>query len=128
LSSSHRLVHALMALDALFMQSPTLSDSPPLQTFASHVARTLMLLGSTLRGSRIPLKDFPDLREQYRAMIQARGGALDGPGLQFDSINIETDRITNSVNTLAEQIMHWTRSPEFAALHKLHMNSAVQQT
>ena len=128
LSSSHRLVHSLMALDALFLQSPTLSHSPPLQTFASHVTRTLTLLASTLRGSRIPLKDFPDLREEYHVMIRARGGALDAGGAQFDSINIEADRITNSLNTLAEQIMHWTRSPEFAALHKLHMSSATQQT
>ena len=128
LASSHRFVHALMALDAIFSQSPELSNSPPLKMFASNVARTLMLLASTLRGFRVPLKDFPDLREEYRAMVQARGGSLDSGGSQFDSINIEADRITNSVNTLAEQIMHWARSPEFAALQKLHLSSTAQQT
>jgi uncharacterized membrane protein YccC len=129
LASSHRFVHALMALDAIFSQSPELSHSTSLKMFASKVVRTLMLLASTLRGSRIALKDFPDLREEYRAMVQARGGGFQGgDGAQFDSINIEADRISNSVNTLAEQIMHWTRSPEFAALHKLHLNAAAQQT
>jgi uncharacterized membrane protein YccC len=127
LASSHRLVHALMAVDAIFLQSPELSNSAPLRIFASRVASTLTLLAATLRGSRIPLKEFPDLREEYRAMVQARGGASDAAGTQFDSINIEADRITNSVNTMAEQIMHWTRTPEFAALHKLQKNSPAQQ-
>jgi uncharacterized membrane protein YccC len=44
---------------------------------------------------------------------------------RFDAINIEADRITNSVNTLAEQIMQWTRTPEFAALHKLTLESGT---
>ncbi len=127
LASSHRFVHALMALDAIFSQSPEPANSPPLKIFASSVARTLLLLASTLRGSHVPLKDFPDLREEYRAMVPARVGFLDS-GVRFNSIDIEADRITNSVNTLAEQIMHWTRSPEFAALHKLHLSSAAQQT
>ena len=124
LASSHRLVHALMAWDAIFSQSPELSNSPALTLFAASVGRTLRLLADTLRGSRIPLKDFPDLREEYRAMVQARAGSRGGDGSPFDSINIEADRITNSVNTLAEQIMHWTRSPAFAALHKLRLNAA----
>ena len=123
LASSHRFVHALMALDATFSQSPESSNSPPLKVFASGVAKTLMLLAAALRGSRIPLKEFPDLREEHRSMVQARAAFPDGDGSQFDSINIEADRITNSVNTLAEQIMHWTHSPEFAALHKLHLSS-----
>lgn len=126
LASSHRFVHALMALDAIFSQSPELSKSPPFKLFAASVARTLMLLAGILRGSRIPLKDFPELREEYRALVQARAGSADGGGSQFDSINIEADRTTNSVNTLTEQIMHWTRSPEFATLHKLQMNAAAQ--
>jgi uncharacterized membrane protein YccC len=126
LASSHRFVHALMALDAIFSQSPELANSPPLQVFTSHVVRTLQLLADTLRGSRIPLKDFPDLREEYRALVQARSGSTSGGGLQFDSINIEADRITNSLNTLNEQIMHWTRSPEFAALHRLRLTAAAQ--
>lgn len=127
LASSHRFVHAVMALDAIFSQSPELADSRPLKMFASAVAKTLMLLADTLRGLRIPLKDFPDLREAYRAMLQARESAEAGNAAEFDSINVAADRITNSVNTLAEQIMRWTRSPEFAALHKLRLNAATQQ-
>ncbi len=127
LASSHRLLHALMAVDAIFSQSPELVNSPPFKIFASNVDRMLGLLAATLRGSRVPLKDFPDLRQEYRAMIQARSGAVENGGTEFDSINIEADRITNSLNTVAEQVMHWSRSPEFAALHKLRVDSAAPQ-
>jgi hypothetical protein len=51
-------------------------------------------------------------------MVQFRTSDASSAMTRFDSINIEADRITNSVNTLAEQIMQWTRTPEFAALHK----------
>jgi uncharacterized membrane protein YccC len=128
LASSHRFVHAVMALDAIFSQSPGLADSQPLKMFVARVAKKLMLLADTLRGLRIPLKDFPDVRETYRAMIEDRANPDAGESSQFDSINVEADRITNSVNTLAEQIMHWTRSPEFTALHRLRLDGARQQT
>jgi hypothetical protein len=66
----------------------------------------------------VPSKDFPNLREEHRLMVQARTSEPNSALARFDSINVETDRITNSVNTLADQIMQWTRTPEFAALHK----------
>jgi uncharacterized membrane protein YccC len=118
LASSHRLIHALMALDAIFSHKPALSSSPPLKNFVSKLEKTLALLASTLRGVRVPSKDFPNLREEHRLMVQFRTGDANSELARFDSINIETDRITNSVNTLAEQIMQWTRTREFAALHK----------
>src|ERR1700722_19072776 len=118
LASSHRFIHALMALDAIFLQQPPLASSPPLNTFLSKVETTLALLASTLRGAREPSKDFPNLREEHRLMVQSRTSDASSAMARFDSINIEADRITNSVNTLAEQIMQWTRTPEFAALHK----------
>ena len=77
-----------------------------------------MLLASTLRGARVLSKDFPNLREEHRLMVQSRTREASSALARFDSINVETDRITNSVNSLAEQIMQWTRTPEFAALHK----------
>lgn len=118
LASSHRFIHALMALDAVFLQQPALASSPPLTNFLSKVETTLALLASTLRGTRAPARDFPNLREEHRLMVQSRTNDASSAMARFDSINIEADRITNSVNTLAEQIMQWTRTPEFAALHK----------
>jgi uncharacterized membrane protein YccC len=118
LASSHRFIHALMALDAVFLQQPALASSPPLTNFLSKVETTLALFASTLRGARAPSKDFPNLREEHRLMVQSRTSDASSALARFDSINIEADRITNSVNTLAEQITQWTRTPEFAALHK----------
>jgi uncharacterized membrane protein YccC len=118
LASSHRLIHALMALDAVFSHNPALASSAPFRNYISKLDKTLTLLAATLRGVRVASKDFPNLREEHRLMVQARTSEESSALAPFDSINIEIDRITNSVNTLAEQIMQWTRTPEFAALHK----------
>ncbi|HEY8716168.1 MAG TPA: FUSC family protein, partial [Candidatus Acidoferrum sp.] len=124
LASSHRLVHAAMALEAIFSQHPELSDSPPLKKFAVAVETTLTLLACALRGARVMPRDFPDLRGEYRLMIAARSPAADASFTRFDSINIEADRITNSLNTLAEQVVEWTRSPEFLALYAAQRSSS----
>jgi len=125
LASSHRFIHALMALDAIFSQQPALAGSTPLKNFMSELEKTLALLASTLRGVRVPSKDFPNLREEHRLMVQSRTTDASSALARFDSINIEADRITNSVNTLAEQIMEWTHTPEFAALHKRRLELAA---
>jgi uncharacterized membrane protein YccC len=116
LASSHRFIHAVMALDAILSRDTSLANSAPLREFSISVEKALTLLAAILRGDRVPPKNFPDLREQYRLMVQARSSASKASAARFDSINIEADRITNSVNTMAEQIMEWTRSPEFAAI------------
>ncbi len=113
LASSHRFIHAAMALDAILLQTPELADSPALEVFGSSVEKTLTMLAATLRGNRVAHKDFPDLREEHRLMVQARTPGANIPAARFDSLNIETDRIVNSVNTLVEQILEWSRSPEF---------------
>jgi uncharacterized membrane protein YccC len=118
LASSHRLIHAVMALDAIASRDANISFSAPLKNYIAAVEETLTLLASQLRGVRIPSKHFPNLREEYRLMVQARSPQPGAPADRFDSINIETDRITNSVNTLAEQVNAWTYSPEFKALYK----------
>jgi hypothetical protein len=71
-------------------------------------------------------KDFPDMREEYRLMTEARSPAADASFARFDSINIEADRITNSLNTLTEQVLEWTRSPEFLTLYAAQRNSTAR--
>jgi uncharacterized membrane protein YccC len=128
LASSHRFIHALMALDAIFSHQPALASSSPLKNFIFKLENTLALLASTLRGVRVASKDFPDLREEHRLMVQSRTTDASSALARFDSINIEADRITNSVNTLAERIMQWTHTPAFAALHKLRLESGTEKT
>lgn len=117
LASSHRFIHAVMALDAILSRDTSLVNSAPLKDFSAGVEKTLTLLAAMLRGDRVPPKNFPDLREKHRLMVQARASDSQASTARFDSINVEADRITNSVNTLAEQITEWTHSPEFAAIH-----------
>jgi uncharacterized membrane protein YccC len=127
LASSHRFVHAAMALDAIFSQDPTLANSPPFKNFAANVEQTLTLLASILRGIRVMSKDLPNLREEHRLMVQARNPGAESGVARYDSIDVEADRMTNSLNTLAEQIMQWTRSAEFAELHKLTLNPQTRE-
>jgi uncharacterized membrane protein YccC len=122
LASSHRFIHAVMAVDAIVSQNTALSDSAPLKKFAAAVERTLALLSSALRGGRVISREFPDLREEHRLMAQARTGANEAEA-RYDSINVEADRITNTLNTMAEQIMQWMRSPEFAELRSMYAKS-----
>jgi uncharacterized membrane protein YccC len=122
LASSHRFIHAVMALDAIVSQTPSLSGAAPLKKFAAAVETTLALLSSTLRGGRVMPRDFPDLREAHRLMVQARMGANESEA-RYDSISVEADRITNSLNTLVEQVMQWMRSPEFAELRSMYLRA-----
>jgi uncharacterized membrane protein YccC len=127
LASSHRFIHAVMALDAIASRDPAPFNSPPVKRFAFNVQQTLMLLASALRGARVKSKDFPDLREEHRLLVQAGTSSANSANAQFHSINVEADRITNSMNTLAEQVMQWIQSPEFLELHSTHLNLQSQQ-
>jgi len=100
LASSHRVVHAMMALEAgLYSSNP----APPRAAFAPFghgVELTLYYLAAALRGSSIEPADLPDLREAHRALIHS-GDALTE---RYALVNVETDRITNSLNTLTLQV------------------------
>jgi len=103
LASSHRLVHALMALEAGLYQSKYVHPRAALRTFANDVEKTLYFLAASLRGSAIHPGDLPDLREDHHALL-AQG---DSHVERYALVNIETDRVTNSLNTLREQIIAW---------------------
>ena len=62
---------------------------------------TLYYLAAALRGSGFPAGTLPDLREDHHALVRS-GDSLTA---RYALVNVETDRITNSLNTLAEQIL-----------------------
>ena len=127
LANSHRFIHALMALDAIFSHQPALANSPPLTNFMSKLEETLGLLAATLRGKLVASKARPNLREEHRLMVHSRTSDASSALARFDSINVEADRITNSMNTLAEQIMQWTHTQEIAALHKRRLELGKEE-
>jgi uncharacterized membrane protein YccC len=101
LASSHRFVHALMALDAARMHAPGVPPRPAFRKFIADVEKTLELLAGALRGTRVLSKEFPDLREDYHLLVQSG----DPKNERYALANVEADRITNSLNTLREQVL-----------------------
>ena len=92
LASTHRFINAAMALEAGLTAHPHAS----FETFAHDLELTLYLLAARLRGSPLESNALPNLREDHNRLD--RSDAL---------LVIEADRMTNSLNTLAEQIFRW---------------------
>ncbi len=102
LATSHRLVYALMALDAGISRSNPVPARPTFHPFADDVDLTLYFLAAALRGSPYVRKQMPDLREDHRRLVSTGDKQTE----RYAIVNVETDRITNSLNTLEEQIAY----------------------
>jgi uncharacterized membrane protein YccC len=103
LANSHRFIHAVMALEAGLFRSRSVPARPQFATFANDVDSTLYFLAAYLRGVPLRPGDLPDLREDHRALL--RSGAPDVE--RYELVNVETDRVTNSLNTLAGELIQW---------------------
>jgi len=101
LASSHRFVHAVMALDAGWLHTAAVPARTAFRPFAGDVEKTLELLAAALRGTRVQLKEFPDLREDHHVLVQSGDQKIE----RYVLVNVEADRIVNSLNTLREQVM-----------------------
>jgi len=110
LASSHRFVHALMALDAAWLHTSAVPARTAFRTFAADVKKTLELLAAALRGKHLPLNEFPDLREDYHVLVQSGDRTIE----RYALVNVEADRIVNSLNTLREQVMERVRAKAVA--------------
>jgi hypothetical protein len=49
------------------------------------------------------LRDLPDLREDPHRLVSSAASRIS----RYQLVNEETDRMTNSLNTLVEQLAHW---------------------
>jgi uncharacterized membrane protein YccC len=103
LANSHRYIHAVMALEAGLLQSRPVPARPAFLDFANAVDATLYFLAAYLRGSPAEPGDLPDLRALHHALTQSGGTGVE----RYALVNVEADRIANSVNSLALEIMHW---------------------
>ncbi len=101
LASSHRFVHAVMALDAGWLHTAAVPARTAFRTFATDVEKTLELLAAALRGKHVQLNEFPDLREDHHVLVQSGDQKIE----RYALVNVEADRIVNSLNTLREQVM-----------------------
>jgi len=105
LASSHRFAHAIMALEAGLPRTPSVPARQDVRVFMADVEKTLELLEEVLTGGKVAEKKFPNLREDHNRIIAAG----DPEKQRYALVNIETDRMTNSLNTLREEILEWAR-------------------
>jgi uncharacterized membrane protein YccC len=103
LASSHRLIHAVMALEAGLRGSRPVPARQAFRRFANDVELTLHSLSGALRGSPLKGSDLPDLREDHYALVHSGNPSTE----RYALVNVETDRITNSLNTLREELLAW---------------------
>ena len=105
LASSHRFAHAIMALEAGLPLTPPVPAREEFRVFTADVEKTLLLLEEMLSGGKVPDKKFPNLREDHTRLLAAG----DPEKERYALVNIEADRMTNSLNTLREEIVAWSR-------------------
>ncbi|MGA2098361.1 MAG: FUSC family protein [Candidatus Acidiferrum sp.] len=110
LASSQRFLNAVMALEAGWLHLPPVRPRPQFALFKADVEKTLNLLAKMLRGTRVRAHEFPKLREGQERLAQAG----DAKAEQYALVNVETDRITNSLNTLGEQVTEWARAQKLS--------------
>jgi uncharacterized membrane protein YccC len=103
LASTHRFVHAVMALDAGLSRTQPVPARDTFLKFADDIELTLYYLASALRGSPLTAGDLPNLREDHHALVKSGHS----PAERYTLSNVETDRMTNSLNTLSEELMRW---------------------
>jgi hypothetical protein len=92
-----------MALEAGLTRSHPVPARKEFFVFANHVELTLHSLSASLRGSALTKEDLPDLRQDHHALVHS-GDALTE---RYALVNVESDRVTNSLNTLSEQLLAW---------------------
>lgn len=112
LASSHRMVQAMMSLEAGLSLSRPAPAREAFRRFAHDVELALYYLAAALRGSPMEAQHMPDLREDHHALI-ASGDSLTE---RYALVNVETDRITNSLNTLAEATFYWLAADSASAV------------
>jgi len=100
LANSHRFIHAAMSLEAGLARSRPAPARAEFRTFANHTDLTLYYLAAALRGSKVSAEDLPDLREDHYALVHAG----DPHQERYALVNVEADRIANSLNTLAGEV------------------------
>lgn len=103
LASSHRFIHAAMSLEAGTASGAQSFSPDAFQRLADDVSKTLLYCARLLRNGK-PGAALPDLRRDHQLLLEADAAVAGKHAL----LHSETDRITNSLNTLREQVELWT--------------------
>jgi uncharacterized membrane protein YccC len=100
LVNSHSFVHAVMALESGLYRTQPVAARPATLKFANETDEVLAAIAASLR-TRAPLpRDLPLLREAHNRII----GSPEALTNRYTLVNIETDRIVTSLNTVLEKV------------------------
>jgi uncharacterized membrane protein YccC len=99
--ASNRFAHSMMAVEAGSSLKFSEEQIKAFAAFAESVERSLILLCEALRGREVPRNEFPDVRSAYVQFAESQEKASE----QYAIIYEETDRMTNSLVTLTEQVL-----------------------
>ena len=100
LANSHRFVLAAMSIEAALTRSAPAPVRDAFRTFAHDASATLSRLAAGLRGQPLDRGTLADLREIHHELIRSGDPHYGRHAL----INVETDRIVNSLNTLTDLV------------------------
>ncbi len=100
LVNSHSFVHAVMALESGLYRTQPVVMRPATADFAAKVDRVLSVIAKSLRTHQPPPRDLPDLREAHNEII----GSPEAMTNRYTLVNVETDRIVTSLNTLLDHL------------------------
>ena len=107
LANSRRFLQAVMALEAGIFRSHAVPARHAFADLANAVDTTLYLLSAYLRGKSTPHpNDLPDLREAHHALVTSGDSNVE----RYALVNVESDRVTNSVNSLVVDVFNWLDS------------------
>ncbi len=100
LVNSHSFVHAAMALESGLYRTQPVAMRPATAEFAAKVDEVLAAIAESLRTGQPPARDLPDLRAAHNRII----GSPEALTTRYNLVNVETDRIVNSLNTLLDYL------------------------
>ena len=103
MASSHSFVHAVMAMESGLYHTTPVPMRAATREFATEVMEALETVATWLRGRDDPGAHIPDLRAAHTGILRSPAS----PAERYTLIDRQTDRITTSVNTLAEQARRW---------------------
>ena len=97
----NRFVNSLMALDAYFSDPLTHLDAPRVRDFCLGAQTILETITDVLKSkNNKQLDERVDLRALFYNLLSE-------PGIPTSPLEIELDRMTNSLTTISEQVQHW---------------------
>jgi uncharacterized membrane protein YccC len=103
LASTQRLAQAMISLEAAIVSNTSVPPRAAFLRFADDVESMLDRLARMLRGEAVEEAALPDLREDHHALVHS----TDSGAPLYALVNVETDRITNSLDTLAADVVRW---------------------